>query len=63
MRNITIGLNVPNNNFVYNTYKQKTNILNIIFRPSMDFNYIDKYFPESSETDKLASKLYTLLEL
>ena len=28
-----------------------------------DFNYIDKYFPESSETDKLASKLYTLLEL
>ena len=44
MRNITIRLNVPNNSFVYHTYykKQKTNMLNMIFRPSMDFNNIDK---------------------
>ena len=44
MRNITIRLNVPNNSFVYHTYyeKQAINIKNMILRPSMDFNYIDK---------------------
>ena len=42
MRNITIRLNVQNNSFLYYTYNQAINIKNMIFRPSMDFNYIDK---------------------
>ena len=44
LRNITITLNVPNNSFVYHTYykNQTIDIKNLIFRPSIDFNYIDK---------------------